>query len=427
MRLDALERTVAAERESVLSIREKTVSPEWAGRTPREIVAAGATLAQAPTPVMTLDTRALQHDLDEMIAWCARAGVQFAPHGKTTMSPSMWLDQLRAGAWGITVANEAQLRVAIDVGVPRVMLANMLLRPGALTWLADRCDADPELEVMVWVDSVDAVRIMTEALSAHGARRPLPVLVEVGSPGARTGARTLSDARAVADAVRASPRLALAGVSGYEGVIAHGTGAESLADVRAFLRSMQELYTEYRGSYDVPVGVLTAGGSSFFDLVAEEFADAVADPTTDVVVRSGAVVVHDDGIYTGLTPSATRVGPRLRAAMNVWCRVISVPEPAIAYLDGGRRDLPADEGWPVPLDLRRAGQVRPVVGAEVSGMNDQHTHVRLSDRSDVAVGDIVRLGVSHPCTTFDKWRWIVVVDDATRGDPQVVDIIRTHF
>lgn len=427
MRLEALERTVAADRECTLSIMEKAISPEWTGRTPQQIVAQGATLAQAPTPVMTLDAQALQHDLNEMIAWCTTAGVRFAPHGKTTMSPALWLDQLRAGAWGITVANEAQLRVAVEAGVPRIMLANLLLRPGALAWLVTRYDADPDLEVMVWADSLAAVRIMTEALSAHGARRALPVLVELGAPGARTGARSLAEASAVAEAVLASPHLALAGVSGYEGVLTHGTDAEALATVRAFLGAMHELHREFHERYELPTGVLTAGGSAYFDLVAEEFAEAVADPGVDVVVRSGAVIVHDDGIYTGLTPSATRRGPSLRAAMNIWCRVISVPEAAIAYLDGGRRDLPADEGWPVPLDLRRADQVHAVVGEEVTGMNDQHTHVRLPDGSSFAVGDVVRLGVSHPCTTFDKWRWIVVVDDATRANPQVIDIIRTHF
>jgi D-serine dehydratase len=27
------------------------------------------------------------------------------------------------------------------------------------------------------------------------------------------------------------------------------------------------------------------------------------------------------------------------------------------------------------------------------------------------VGDRVALGLSHPCTTFDKWRWMPLVED----------------
>jgi D-serine dehydratase len=35
----------------------------------------------------------------------------------------------------------------------------------------------------------------------------------------------------------------------------------------------------------------------------------------------------------------------------------------------------------------------------------------------------VGLGISHPCTTFDKWRVIWVVDDAY----DVVDAVTTRF
>jgi D-serine deaminase-like pyridoxal phosphate-dependent protein len=39
-----------------------------------------------------------------------------------------------------------------------------------------------------------------------------------------------------------------------------------------------------------------------------------------------------------------------------------------------------------------------------------------------AVGDIVACGISHPCTAFDKWQLIPVVEDE-----HVVDLIRTFF
>ena len=40
------------------------------------------------------------------------------------MAPQLWAEQLDAGAWGITVANLAQLAVARAFGVTRVMVAN---------------------------------------------------------------------------------------------------------------------------------------------------------------------------------------------------------------------------------------------------------------------------------------------------------------
>ena len=59
-------------------------------------------------------------------------------------------------------------------------------------------------------------------------------------------------------------------------------------------------------------------------------------------------------------------------------------------------------------------------------VNDQHAFLTIPPDSDIRVGDVVRLGLSHPCTAFDKWRWIpVVAPDA--ADPVVIDLIRTFF
>jgi D-serine deaminase-like pyridoxal phosphate-dependent protein len=318
-----------------------------------------------------------------------------------------------------------------------VVLANLLVRPAALAWLASELDADPDFEFLCWVDSVDAVRLMDAGLAAAGARRPVLVLVEVGSPGARTGARSTSDALSVAEAVVAAPSLALAGVAGYEGVVAHGADQAAVALVDAFLLQMVELHHRLLDRYEVAEPVLSAGGSAYFDRVVavlgpEGECESENGRRTRIVIRSGAYVTHDDGAYRRSTPSVRDSGPVFRPALHVWGRVISVPEPGIAYLDAGKRDLPFDEGLPeVQLFRRREpdGSVSstPLSGHEVFDTNDQHAHVRLPADSPLAVGDVVRLGISHPCTLFDKWSLLPVLDDATTADPVVLDLLRTHF
>jgi D-serine deaminase-like pyridoxal phosphate-dependent protein len=37
------------------------------------------------------------------------------------------------------------------------------------------------------------------------------------------------------------------------------------------------------------------------------------------------------------------------------------------------------------------------------------------------------LGLSHPCTAFDKWRLIPLIDDHTVTDPAVLDLVPTYF
>lgn len=434
-RFARLAAALASERSQVLEWTDKAFQHTWRGLSTTQVAAAQHEIDELSTPMMTLDEGRLRHNVSTMARWCGDAGVSHAPHGKTTMAPSLWYSQLLAGAWAITVANEPQLRVARAVGVPRVMVANMLIRPAGLSWVAREMDADPGFELMCWVDSVDAVQIMDRALRAAAARRPLPVLVEVGRHGARTGVRDMRTAHLVADAVRASPCLALAGVAGFEGAVTHRRDSQPIKTVDAFLRQMVALHRELVDTYEVEEAVLSAGGSAFFDRVA-----AVLGPeggnrrsgTTRVVVRSGAYVVHDDGYYRSATPSARDAGPHFLPAMNLWARVISVPETGTAYLDAGKRDLPFDEGLPEVQQLRRVGPdglvlTEELVGHEIVATNDQHALLRMPVDSPLRVGDVVRLGISHPCTAFDKWSLIPVLDDASVERPVVVDLVRTYF
>lgn len=429
-----LARTVADDRSTPLTWADKAVQPDWYGRTTEEVVRAAPTLDELSTPMMTLDRAAIDHNLAAMRTWCDRAGLSQAPHGKTTMAPALWQEQLDAGCWAITVANEPQLRAARGMGVPRIVLANLLVRKEGLTWLAAELDQDPDLEVMCWVDSTAAVQLMDEALGDAGAQRPVSVLVELGSPGARTGARTYEEACIVAEAALASPTLALVGVAGYEGSITHDASAESVEAVDGYLRELVRLHRRLLGSYEGAEAILSAGGSMFFDRVSAVLgpeAGAGGPVRTRVVLRAGAYVVHDDGIYRRWTPAARGGGPELLPAMHVWARVISMPEPGRAYLDAGKRDLPFDEGLPeIQLLRRREGDqvtTTPLSGHEIVATNDQHAHVAVPAGSPLRVGDVVRLGLSHPCTAFDKWSLIPVVDSSSARIPVVTDLVRTYF
>ena len=62
-------------------------------------------------------------------------------------------------------------------------------------------------------------------------------------------------------------------------------------------------------------------------------------------------------------------------------------------------------------------------GWSVTELNDQHAFLRLNDDAELSPGDVVGLGISHPCTTLDKWRVLVVLND----DDLVIDIVRAFF
>lgn len=192
-------------------------------------------------PLVVLDADALTHNLTTMSKWCDNHGVKLAPHGKTTMAPQLFQRQIEHGVWGITAANASQLRVYRAFGVSRILLANQLLDPAALRWLVGELDGDPDFEFSCWADSEAGCRADERDAAGAPARRPVDVIVELGAPGGRTGARDLETALAVARAVDQSPVLRLVGAGGYEGALAHDASESSQSVVDGYLDDLRTL------------------------------------------------------------------------------------------------------------------------------------------------------------------------------------------
>jgi D-serine dehydratase len=373
-------------------------------------------------PALVLKESALAHNLGLMARFCREHGVDIAPHGKTTMAPALFARQLEAGAWAITVATVSQARVARTFGVRRILIANEVVEPSALSWIATELDADDEFDCFCLVDSVAGVERMTAALAGHPSPRPLKVILELGVVGGRAGCRTHESALAVATAVHASGRLELAGVEGFEGILSSAEAVDEFLDrVGDVARAIAA-----NGGFDrLDEIVLTAGGSVFFDRVAERLTALDVGRPTRVVLRSGCYLTHDSGAYDAASPLGSRAsGDRLRPALEAWGVVLSRPEPGLAIIGFGKRDVPYDSGLPVPLFVARDGERRRVEpDHEIRHLNDQHAYLHLPVDADIDVGDLVGCGISHPCTAFDKWSLIPVVDD----DYLVIDTVRTFF
>ena len=399
---------VAALADEPLDWRFKGLPASWWGRTPADVCAQSPGLfgAGAVGPVCVLRAEALSHNLDTMHGWCHERGVELAPHGKTHMAPQLLVRQLDAGASAVTAATISQVRVFRAFGVRDVVLANELVDEAGLRWLAAELDTHPDFGLVCWVDSVRGVETMTSTLTAAGAVRPVDVCVEVGMAGGRTGCRDANTADEVARAVAASPRLRLVGVAGYEAALGHDVGPDATrrSSVRisptsaprccgwrrcskptASSRRRAAARTSMRSPTCLPV----TGGRSC--------AAGATSPTT-----------------TACTTARRRCGIELRPALRVWSQVVSRPEPGLAVLTMGRRDVSFDQDLPVPYGLTSSRVVK---------LNDQHAYLRLGEGDRAEVGDWVEFGISHPCTVFDKWPMIPVLDDRGR----VVDLIRTFF
>lgn len=380
-----------------------------------------------PLPTLVLRESALKNNLAMMAAFTAEHNLLLAPHAKTTMSPQIIHRQLAAGAWGMTVATVWQAAQVANMGIDRVIIASEVADPGSLSLLDHLLHDRPDLTVWIFVDSTAVVDLLGRYVRPCGR---LHTLVEVGLEGGRTGVRSFEDAvRLAAHAAKGSHRLA--GVGAFEGIISDADTASSLAAVDNFLHLVASVALAIQSELPhetAPEPIVTVGGSSYPDRVATVLGPMLSDSPYRTILRSGCYVTHDSGAYEASSPFGhqQRLPYTLEAALELWAAVISRPEPTLAIVGMGKRDVSHDAGMPVVLDCGpRAlqGDRIPRGSMAVRALNDQHAYLTVAADEPLTPGELLRFGISHPCTTFDKWRAIPIVND----DYEVVDVAYTCF
>ena len=385
-------------------------------------------------PLAVLKQSALRHNLHWMRDFCAQRGLHLAPHGKTSMSPELWRMQLDAGAWGVSFATVFQAAVGARHGVPVLLIANQVMQRAELDALALMHAEQPALRSLFLVDSLGQVDAIEAWAAARGFQGRLEVLLELGMAGQRTGCRTAAGARQLAERIHASPALQLAGIECYEGTTATCNHIQDRATVQQLMDRVEVMAREAiaQGWFAHEEIILSAGGSAIFDLVAERLTPELGRPVRGVL-RSGCYLTHDHQRYTRyLCCVGERLNLRetLKPALEVLACVQSQPEPGLALLSMGKRDVSYDLDLPQPVwrSDAQGGSPQAVPSHwRIDALNDQHAYLRFDPAAPEAewprLGETVASGISHPCTTFDKWRWLPVVDDTYR----VVDAVTTWF
>jgi D-serine dehydratase len=422
-----------------LTARDKGVP---GGATPialGEVAAQGWNILRedVPLPVALIKRAALHHNSGWMRQFLQSSGASIAPHGKTTMSPALFDLQLADGAWAVTISTPHQIQVARSFGYDRLFLANQLVGRSAISFVVEELRRNPHFEFFCLVDSLANVAALEKAASASGLARPMNVLVELGYPGGRTGCRSVEEALKVARAVKsAGGALSLAGVEGFEGLLRGVDNAATTVLVEQFLDNMVRLIEACasEGLFGEALVILSAGGSSYYDLVAAKLGAVKLDRPTLVLLRSGCYITHDSIMYQRSVAALRERNPALadahgglQPALEIWAYVQSRPEAEKAIVAFGKRDTSYDD-LPLALSWFRPGSdmKTPALmpeGHVVQRLNDQHCHMSVPENSPLQVGDMVGFGISHPCLTFDKWRVLHLVDERYK----VVSSLRTYF
>ncbi len=381
-------------------------------------------------PVAVLNAKALQQNLAWMQQFAAKAGVQLAPHGKTGMLPALFQQQMAHGAWGITLATMAQVQVAAAAGVPRVLLANPLVGLRAMQQAAAL--QQQGLAFYCLVDSVSQVQALETFFAACGQQ--LKVLIEVGVAGGRAGVRSHQAALALAQYIQQCQHVQLVGLEFYEGVV-KAPATELAREVRRFVDACIALTLQLQQQqlFASEQIILTGAGSAWYDVVAEAFACARLPEQILPLIRPGCYLFFDLGMYQqkqqqvlARSALACQVDGALQNALEVWAYVLSRPEPGLAVVGLGKRDIAFDAGLALVCQHYRPGTAAPQQADpswRLVKMMDQHALLQLPSDADVAVGDMLSFAGSHPCLTLDKWRYVAVLD----ADYQVRQLYPTYF
>ena len=367
-----------------------------------------------PLPAAVIKATALANNIRWMQTFANAAGVGLAPHGKTSMTPAIFQQQLAAGAWGLTVATPYQALIAAQAGAKRIILANQLVGKANMAVVAGLLQQGVQL--FVCVDNSNNARQLSAYFSEFNVQ--LPCLVELGTLTGRCGLRDIDSSLQLADTIHQLDGLALAGVEFYEGI------AQDEASVRQWIQQAGRLCHQLQQRYLIgQTAILTGAGSVWYDVVAAELQSLNTNNSIEVVLRPGCYITHDHQLYARAQQQvqqrstlAQQVPGDLQPALEVAAYVQSLPEPGLAVLGLGKRDIAFDAGMPKVLRIYRAGQALSLdlTGCESKKIMDQHTFWHYPPELVLQIGDIAILGSSHPCLTFDKWRSIWLVDDHYR-------------
>lgn len=394
-------------------------------------------------PAATLSHSILKHNQSWMNKFAEKFDFQLAPHGKTTMLPELFALQISSGCYGMTLANATQVAAAYKGGVKRVIMANQLVGECNMDIISTILQESPTFDFTCLVDSAENVDQLGKFFKERNQK--LQVLIEYGPFGGRTGIRTnLQEETVVQSLAKWKNTISAVGIEFFEGIL------KEEKDVREFIQKSLSRLPGLIAKNVFPDDevIITGAGTSWFDVVAEEFLNFEKSCGFQVkkILRSGCYLIYDIGLYKKMEDRVCDMNlskndkncailkESLKPALKIWAYVQSLPEPNLAIIGMGKRDIAIDCGYPVPHALYRRQEneheKRQVVhvGAtceswKVFNMMDQHTYMRIDENDDLQIGDIISFDIYHPCTTMDKWRNVLVIDDYYT----VIDVYNSDF
>lgn len=336
-------------------------------------------ISELETPAVVIDLDVMDQNLSRMADYCRRHQLLLRPHTKSHKIPELAKRQIASGATGITVAKLGEAEVMFDAGLTDILVAYPIVgveKARRLATMAERAN------ITVALDSEDAARGISQAVSARGATTGVLVELDVGFN--RCGVTTEAEALTLAREISSLPGLQFKGLMFFPGHFTVGP------EERAALRMrVNELLDRVLAAFDrdgLPLPAMSGGStptayeSHLFHGVNE--------------VRPG-MYIFNDRTTAGISASSLS-----DCALSVLVTVVSTSVAGRAIIDGGSKTFSSDRYQ--AGDGRGFGLVKEDHDAELERLSEEHGHLNIQ-RSErrYRIGDRLSVIPNHVCTTVN--------------------------
>ncbi len=332
----------------------------------------GSSKQALDTPALCLDIEAVERNIRRMADFFRGGSVRLRPHIKTHKSPMLAQRQLAAGAIGITCAKLGEAEVMAAAGIRDILIANEVVGPAKIARLVNLA---AYADVIVAVDNAANVADLSAAAVAKGVRPRALVEVDIGH--GRCGVQPGQPALELARLVDTSPGLRLAGLMGYEG---HSIMIPDKDERRAVTEASLALLTdtaELLRGHGLPVDIVSSGGTGTYFITG----------------RYPGITEVEAGSYITMDRHYREVvGIDFEYGLTILSTVISTRGADHAICDAGLKALTRDFGMPLVLDPP---------GWELTGLSEEHGHLRRVDGPPLSIGARVEIVPNHGCTTIN--------------------------
>lgn len=346
-------------------------------------------LSKIDTPALCIDADALQHNIALMAEHHRARGKHWRPHSKCHKSPDIALQQVKAGALGVTCAKVSEAEVFAAAGIRDILIANMIVGEPKWERIARLCrKANP----IVACDHYVQAEGLSRACRSQGVNCRVIVEVDIGMQ--RVGVRPGRDAQQLAEGIDKLKGVKLVGIMGYEG---HLLRVPDPVEKRRLIVEAMGMLTHSRDRLlqaGLCCDIVSAGGTGSYQITAD------CDGITELQAGGG---IFGDPMYV---EQCGLVGHKY--ALSVLCTVVSRPSLDRAIVDAGRKSVTAELHLPL---------VKGHPKAVVTGLSAEHGKLELTGAAqNLRIGDKLQLIVGYADFTTPLHESFIVYRNSTVED-----------